>query len=113
MGQRGYVYIIRMKVFEDKWACPYKIGKSKHVPRRVSELGIVLPYPIEIVHIIQTDYMNEVEHQMHSMFEEFHAQGEWFHLSREAVEWVCERWSTDRFAELIDVMSRLKIQAEL
>ena len=104
----GFVYFFRLHVYPDPWACPYKIGKSISVPKRESQLGIMLPYPIELVHCIHSPNMHNLERYIHSMFAEFHMRGEWFSLSREAVEWLKERWTQDKLAELGQTLRQLR-----
>lgn len=85
----GYIYLIRLLESEDLDKCSCKIGKTIKVPRRESEIGLVLPHPIELLHVIPVSSMTWAEHQFHDMFQEFHRRGEWFMLSSEAIAWFC------------------------
>lgn len=59
----------------------YKIGRSNATGRRVYELAIQLPDPVEVVHVIETDDAVGIEHYWHERFKSRHTNGEWFKLT--------------------------------
>ena len=76
----GYVYIIEGA---NGW---FKIGRTKNPVNRINKLGVVLPFPIEINHLIKTDDMYRLEKRLHEIFSEVRGKGEWFRLSSEDVK---------------------------
>jgi len=77
----GYVYLLGSKKFH--W---YKIGKTRHATIRVSELGILLPFRIEVIAIWQAWDHHELERLLHLEFEPYRVNGEWFSLSSQQVD---------------------------
>lgn len=59
----------------------YKIGKSKNVKSRVSDLQTSSPYKIELVCAVWCDNMASVERELHKEFAEHRTNGEWFDFS--------------------------------
>lgn len=74
----GYVYLI-------KGGRGYKIGMSKEPLERITTLGVVLPFPIETLAVIETDDMIALERQLHKHYDEYRLNGEWFNLTDEHV----------------------------
>jgi hypothetical protein len=75
----GFVYLI-------KGSKGYKIGMSKTPLERITTLGVVLPFPIETLAVIETDDMVALERQLHKHYDEFRLNGEWFDLRDDHVE---------------------------
>lgn len=75
----GYVYLI-------KGGKGYKIGMSKKPLERITTLGVVLPFPIKTLAIIETDDMVALEKQLHNHYTEHCLNGEWFDLRDDQVE---------------------------
>ena len=69
----------------------YKIGRTKSVGRRGSELAIKIPVPPKTIHSIETDDPVGVEAYWHKRFEDKRGEGEWFELSPEDVR-AFKRW---------------------
>lgn len=70
---RGYVYLIGSQRFG--W---YKIGKSKHANIRINDLGILLPFRVELFCLWGTDDETRLEREMHIRHEGKNLHGEWF-----------------------------------
>jgi hypothetical protein len=77
----GYVYLLRSGTH-------YKIGKSKDVNRRLTQISPKTPLPVELVHTIPTDNMAWAEHTLHEQYASFRTNGEWFALPEHAVRWI-------------------------
>jgi len=69
----GYVYIIGSKRFG--W---YKIGRSSRSTVRVSEIGVLLPFKIELIGMWQCADSISAEKSFHRANESFRINGEWF-----------------------------------
>jgi hypothetical protein len=69
----GYVYLIGSSKFG--W---YKIGCSRTAEVRIKQLGILLPFKIEVLCVWGTDNPKRLESEMHAMYAESHLNGEWF-----------------------------------
>lgn len=70
----GYVYLLKSGRF-------FKIGYSKSPGRRVYEMDIKLPDPVQLIHQIQTDDPQGIEAYWHRRFADRRRRGEWFDLS--------------------------------
>lgn len=77
-GAEGYVYLIRSV---DK----YKIGISKSVTRRLSQLRMSNPHEVTLVHAVRrVDYI-DLEKHLHRSLVDHRTRGEWFSLTQEQV----------------------------
>ena len=95
MKQPGYIYLLRLEQNLDPDMCAYKIGKSKSAHIRHKQLGILLPYPLTIVHTVAVEDMDWAESLLHSTFTLVRLNGEWFHLLNEDVAWICALTTAD------------------
>lgn len=77
----GYVYLVGSTNFG--W---YKIGKSARPETRVKELGILLPFKVEVVGIWKAQNHHIAEKALHEKFSAFRLNGEWFRLDRKQIE---------------------------
>jgi hypothetical protein len=69
----GHVYLIGSHLFN--W---YKIGLSKNASIRVSELGILLPFRVEVIAVWKATDHYKLEKELHERFEKHKINGEWF-----------------------------------
>lgn len=72
----GHIYLIGCQKFH--W---YKIGKSNDASIRVTELGILLPFRIEVIAVWKVANHHEAERLLHEQFAQKRINGEWFNLS--------------------------------
>lgn len=77
----GYVYLLGAPDF-------YKIGRAKNVDSRVKQLGIQLPWEIDLVHTIPCEDYISAERKLHRKFSDRRANGEWFMLTPDDVKWI-------------------------
>jgi Meiotically up-regulated gene 113 len=80
----GHVYLIGNSKFH--W---YKIGKSADARIRVLDLGVLLPFRIEVVEVVRCDAYSFLERRLHQEFAEHRVNGEWFHFDGETLNAVC------------------------
>ena len=82
------IYFIKLNDF-------VKIGFSDDVSKRVAQLQTSSPYNLDVLCIIEGDYDKEKE--LHELFKQYSARGEWFYLSEEILEYIksCKdlKWS--------------------
>lgn len=72
----GYVYLIGSRRFG--W---FKIGKSTRPEIRMEEIGILLPFKIELFAVWGTKNHSALEGAFHREYAEHHIHGEWFLLN--------------------------------
>jgi hypothetical protein len=77
----GFVYILGAGDY-------YKIGKAKVVTDRIKQIIPKLPFEVEIVYTIKSDDPYELEKFLHEQFADKRANGEWFKLCREDIEYI-------------------------
>lgn len=82
--RKGYVYLLQ--AIEPNHY--YKIGRTNNPERRIKELGVKLPYPIELLHLIPTDDMDGLELDLHMQFSHKRVNGEWFALAPDDVNYI-------------------------
>lgn len=79
----GHVYLIGSRIFN--W---YKIGKSGNAAIRVAELGILLPFRIEVIAIWKAHNHHKLEKLLHEKFATQRINGEWFQFVPGQVEFL-------------------------
>lgn len=90
-----YIYVIRpldsSLLRGEQWkTLPYKIGKTKNIESRISTIGLLLPFEIEVVYTYPTppQYLNWAEAYLHHKFRHVRVNGEWFALTRKQLDWL-------------------------
>lgn len=78
----GYVYLVKA-VYPERI---YKIGKSSEPKKRLKKMGVKLPFPIEVMHLIRTDDMSKCERALHIEYDDKRLEGEWFELDERDVK---------------------------
>jgi hypothetical protein len=76
----GYVYLIGNPVFG--W---YKIGKSISPEIRIKDLGILLPFKLQVVGIWQAANHHLLERTLHEVYKDRNINGEWFEFKKKEV----------------------------
>ena len=77
----GHVYLIGSPTFQ--W---YKIGKSSNAAIRVNQLGILLPFRIEVIAVWKVQAHRATEYSLHKKYEKYRINGEWFHFEKAQVD---------------------------
>lgn len=75
--EAGFIYAIQMGNFPI-----YKIGKTKNLPQRLSDIGIQLPFPYRIVFAHRVPSVSDFERKIHKVLAVHRMNGEWFKLSQ-------------------------------
>ncbi len=73
----GYVYFIGTPVFG--W---YKIGKSITPEVRVKDLGILLPFKIDVIGVWSAQNHHAMEKALHEIYADNRINGKWFEFSK-------------------------------
>lgn len=76
----GFIYVAQMEGHEI-----YKIGRSSNVPRRMSEIGIQLPFAYKLCFAHRVPHSHYTEADLHRDFAYCRKNGEWFELSTVAL----------------------------
>lgn len=63
-----------------------KIGRTKDLKKRMYHFTVKLPYELELIHAIESDYTVELEAQLHEKYKHLNVRGEWFNLNEEIME---------------------------
>jgi len=74
----GIVYLLKVGPH-------YKIGKTKDFAKRLDQISLQLPWPVEVIHKIETDDPDGIENYWHKRFSDKHSNGEWYKLSPKEV----------------------------
>lgn len=69
----GYVYLLGSSQFG--W---YKIGKARIPAVRLRDIGILLPFKVEVFALWRTSNRHRLEREMHDKYASFRTNGEWF-----------------------------------
>jgi len=93
----GYVYAIQMEGHP-----LYKIGRCNSVPRRMSEIGVQLPFPYRIIFARRVSNPVTIETQLHRSLAVQRKNGEWFHLAPIQVTLVAQSLLITQADELLD-----------
>ncbi len=78
VAARGFVYLLKSGPY-------YKIGKTRYFESRFDKIKLQLPFPVEVIHKIETEDPDGIETYWHRRFDEKRKNGEWFELSVEDV----------------------------
>lgn len=81
VGQKGYIYLV-----QKEGTNLYKIGKTVDPYGRIRKFQILLPFPIEAIHLIESDNYDLAETHLHQKYADCRKGGEWFELAPEQIE---------------------------
>jgi len=73
----GYVYFV-----QEYMNGTFKIGKTKHVERRMNLFGVKLPFENKLIYLILTANYHQTEVAFHKHFSDKRLEGEWFALNQ-------------------------------
>lgn len=76
----GYVYLIGSPTFG--W---YKIGKSITPEVRVANIGVLLPFKIEVLAVWKAANHHLMESTLHEIYSDKRINGEWFEFTKKQV----------------------------
>ena len=79
----GHVYLIYSE------SGHYKIGKTRLWNNRLSQLTLLLPFKIHLVHLIAARDVTCAERIIHERYKDRRTIGEWFKLSEDDVNEIC------------------------
>jgi hypothetical protein len=77
----GYVYLLQSGPY-------YKIGVSRNVDKRITQLATLPPFDLELVCVLEAADMYTLEHDLHHRFSEKRLHGEWFELTQSDVAYI-------------------------
>lgn len=101
----GYVYFMKSKI--NNWL---KIGVSKNPATRQNRIQTKLPFEIDIVKQIASSNPYKLENNLHILYEDKRMNGEWFDLTDEEIEEICEFNPSKIVDKLIkNIMGRLRM----
>lgn len=86
----GYVYFV-----QEYMNGTFKIGKTKHIEKRMNLFNIKLPFENKLIYLIKTGNHHQTEVAFHKHFSNKRLEGEWFSLNREDMNWIKSGKYTD------------------
>ncbi|RIW30697.1 GIY-YIG nuclease family protein [Bacillus salacetis] len=89
----GYVYFV-----QEYLNGSFKIGKTKHINKRMNLFNVKLPFEHQLVHLIKSGNHHQTEIAFHKHFAQQRLEGEWFALDAEDVKWL----RSERYTEEIN-----------
>ncbi|WP_142830868.1 GIY-YIG nuclease family protein [Planococcus soli] len=101
----GYVYFV-----QEYMTGSFKIGKTKHIDRRMNVFNVKLPFENKLIFLIKTADHHQTEIAFHQHFSDKCLEGEWFKLTREDLAWIKTGFYTDDIHRTIDSPSQLTEQ---
>lgn len=79
----GYIYFV-----QEHMNGTFKIGKTKHIERRMNLFGVKLPFENKLIYLIKTANYHQTEVAFHKHFSSKRLEGEWFLLTKEDISWI-------------------------
>jgi hypothetical protein len=90
----GWIYVL------DNNLGHYKIGRAEVLDKRIRQLKIQLPFPVNIAYCFQTRHHKQVESDLHKHFKHRRLNGEWFELDFEDFVYITELAQCSGYYEL-------------
>lgn len=79
----GYVYFV-----QEYLTGTFNIGKTKNITKRMNVYHIKLPMKNELLYFVKSGNQHKTKAAFHKHFAAKQADGEWFKLTREDLEWI-------------------------
>jgi glucan-binding YG repeat protein len=79
----GYVYFV-----QEYMNGSFKIGKTKHIEKRMNVFGVKLPFENKLIYLIKTSNHHQTEATFHKHFSSKRLEGEWFALTKDDITWI-------------------------
>lgn len=76
-SKAGYVYLIRADTGH------HKIGCTNSIPKRMRLFAVKLPFNFDLIHYFPCQNMYQAEAELHKIFKNKRANGEWFNLNEQ------------------------------
>ncbi|WP_442893623.1 GIY-YIG nuclease family protein [Bacillus sp. 2205SS5-2] len=86
----------------------FKIGKTKHIEKRMNLLIVKLPFEHPLIFLIKSGNHTQTEVVFHKHFANKRLQGEWSNLSSEDLQWVKKGIYTDSIEATINPKIMMK-----
>ncbi|WP_203340027.1 GIY-YIG nuclease family protein [Planococcus beijingensis] len=93
----GYVYFV-----QEYMTGSFKIGKTKHIDRRMNVFNVKLPFENKLIFLIKTADHHQTESAFHQHFSAKCLEGEWFNLTREDLGWIKRGIYTEKIHKTIN-----------
>lgn len=65
-----------------------KIGRTKNLTQRLLQIGLQLPFRVEVIHSFKAKDCIAMERTLHRRFAHARKNGEWFLLSPKEIDWI-------------------------
>lgn len=101
----GYVYFV-----QEYMTGSFKIGKTKHIDRRMNVFNVKLPFENKLIFLIKTADHHQTESAFHHHFSDNRLEGEWFCLSRDDLAWIKKGFYTEEIQKTINSPSEVAKQ---
>ena len=102
----GYVYFV-----QEYMTGSFKIGKTKHIDRRMNVFNVKLPFENKLIFLIKTADHHQTEIAFHQHFSDKRLEGEWFNLTRDDLAWIKRGFYTEDIHKTIN--SPLQVTKQL
>ncbi|ANU13149.1 hypothetical protein B481_0501 [Planococcus halocryophilus Or1] len=93
----GYVYFVQEYITGS-----FKIGKTKHIDRRMNVFNVNLPFENKLIFLIKSADHHQTELAFHEYFSNKQLEGEWFNLTKEDLSWITNGHYTDKIHKTIN-----------
>ena len=101
----GYVYFV-----QEYMTGSFKIGKTKHIDRRMNVYNVKLPFENKLIFLIKTADHHQTELAFHRHFSDKRLEGEWFNLTRDDLAWIKKGFYTEEIHKTINSPSTVTKQ---
>lgn len=94
----GYVYFV-----QEHMNGTFKIGKTKHIEKRMNLFNVKLPFENQLVFLIKSGNHHQTEVAFHKHFSQKRAEGEWFTLDKADITWIKKGKYTSEIDKTINI----------